>query len=69
MNKFSALLFSVAFSLTAFASEQKPVVALPPGWKCADKTTPDGQKYQICSPPAGQQGNPFFVWTREPKSK
>ena len=69
MKKLSAFSLSMACSLAAFASDRKPAVSLPPGWKCVDKATPDGQKYQICSPPSVGTGTPFFVWTREPKSK
>ena len=59
----------VVFSSIGLAQQSPNTVVAPDNWKCVDKTTPEGQKYQICSPPAGQQGNPFFVWTRQPKSK
>ncbi len=55
------------FPAVGFAQvDVSPVVAIPDGWKCVDKVAPSGQKYQVCSPPTGGTGTPFFLWTREP---
>ena len=59
-----AILLTPALVLAQDASSQ--IVAIPDGWKCVDKVAPSGQKYQICSPPTGGTGTPFFLWSREP---
>jgi hypothetical protein len=69
MRKILIAMFSICTSVVAMGQEKKSVVSIPTGWTCADKQAPTGKKYQICSPPAGQQGVPFFVWDRAPKVK
>ena len=59
----------VLFPVMAIAQTASPDVVIPTGWVCVTKPAGEKKTYQVCSPPAGQQGVPFFVWTREPKTK
>ncbi len=58
-------IFLAPFSAIAQV-DSTPVVLIPDGWKCVDKVAPNGQKYQICSPPSGGTGTPFFMWSKDP---
>jgi hypothetical protein len=68
MRVFSLIFLVSIFSIPAYAQPVNTTV-VPTGWKCVDKVTADGQKYQICSPPSPTAGVPFFLWAKDPATQ